>query len=156
MKQNFISLLLFCCCLVFVTGCNRLDEAGRKNISGTVTLEGANLEGAIIQFSPLETQAPEGAGVIGGSRMLDSEGKYQLLKDMGLYAGTYKVRISLIHVFDKTTGKQLIGDELAPYKENPGNYKVVYVVPEKYNTKSELVVTVGEEKNQTHNFELTK
>ena len=153
MKHKLAFLLLFCVCLILGTGCKKLDEEGRKNISGTITLDGVALEGGTIKFAPLDTQAPDGAGVTGGTAVIQ-DGKYELTRDMGLYAGTYKVRIEHIVIIDPKTGEPL--EDMSRFKDNPDAFKADHRVPEKYNKKTELTLTVGEGKSQTHDFTLTK
>ena len=153
MKQKYTFLLLFCC-LVLLGGCSKSDEEGRKNITGTVTLDGVKLEKGTIQITPIETKAPPGAGATGGTVDI-KDGKYELKKNLGLFAGTYSVRISNKIIVNARTGEPL--EDMSLYMESgPGTYKPQDLLPAKYNTKTELTITVGEDKNQTHDFALTK
>jgi hypothetical protein len=154
MKEKKVCLLLMGCCVIFALGCpSKKDEAGRKNISGVVTLDGTPLQEGNIQFSPLDTQAPQGAGVIGGTTTV-KDGKYELKRDLGLYAGTYQVSITHTVIIDLKTN--LPAEDPSQYYETPGAYRLEHTIPDKYNTKTTLEITVGEEKNQTHDFALTK
>ena len=153
MMNKTLTCLLLCCCAVLVAGCTNPDEVGRKNITGTVTLDGVPLEKGTIEFAPVDTKAPANASVVGGNVSI-KEGKYELKRDMGLYAGTYKVRITHSIFVEIKTGKPL--EDPLLFDEDPYAYKAESLIPEKYNTKTELEITVGEDKDQTHDFALTK
>ena len=153
MQKTLCFLLVFCCCIILATGCpSKVDEEGRKNISGTVTLDGTPLERGSIQFSPQVTQTLPGAVGTGGTAEILA-GNFALRKDLGLFAGTYKVRITSVVVTDPKTG---LPPDPVLYSGAPESFKHEQIIPNKYNTKTTLEITVGEEKNQTHNFELTK
>lgn len=150
--MNKLFALLFACGLAFfATGCfDKVDEEGRKNISGTVTLDDVSIERGNIQFSPKETQAPAGAGIVGGSTEIIN-GKYELKKDLGLFVGTYTVRITSMKVTDPKTGE---APDPAKYNASPESFKHEQLIPEQYNSKTTLELIVGDEKNQTHDFTL--
>jgi len=153
MKQNALYLLFIGCCIVWTTGCPaKVDEEGRKNISGTVTLDGTPIGRGNIQFAPQDTQAPQGAVGTGGSTEIVA-GKYSLKRDLGLFSGTYKVKITSVVVTDPKTGQ---APDPVQYNGSPESFKHEQIVPDKYNTITTLEITVGEDKNQTHDFTLTK
>jgi hypothetical protein len=97
-------------------------------VSGTVTLDGKPLEGAIVVFEPETTRA--------SNAKTDAQGKYELMFNTtirGAAIGDHKVRISRR------------GDPLTGGQES---------VPARYNDQSELTVNVKSGKNADINFEL--
>lgn len=153
-KKLYFTLSLFVLCSTFLltSGCKKIDEEGRKNLSGKVTLNGDILEKGDISFIPMTTSAPVDASRQGGSAPITA-GVYSLKKDLGLFPGTYKVQIVAVEITDPKTGKAPSNVE---FSTDPGLYKINVLVPEKYNTKSNLTITVVEDKNQTFDFDLKK
>ena len=153
MKQKIFYLLLFYCCVLLATGCPpKVDEEGKKNVSGTVTFDGNPVKIGSLQFTPIDTKPREGAIPIGGTANIKN-GKYELKRDLGLYPGTYRIRINAPFFFDPKTGNEVSEEEA---RTRPDDFQGKELIPDKYNTKTTLEITVGEEKNQTHHFELTK
>lgn len=83
----FTGVLLLC-----VAGCGG-DGLERAPITGVLTVEGAPLGNAVVQFLPGEGTPGEGA--IGNS---DAEGKFEVISsrrsDEGIPPGSYTVRVS--------------------------------------------------------------
>jgi hypothetical protein len=82
--------------LLLVAGLAALAGCGTKThiVEGTVTLDGAPVDGATIVFMPEGGQGQQGVGIT------DAAGKFQLnnssSKDGGLPAGTYKVLVTKV------------------------------------------------------------
>jgi len=104
-------------------------------VDGTVTLDGQPLANADIMFGPTKGGRPAQART-------ESDGGYELTyigAVEGAELGTYKVTISKLESGD-------------PSDTAPPEYK--QLVPDRYNTKSELSVEV-KSGSQTHDFDLT-
>lgn len=153
-KMNFklrIQVLSGLILLLVLPGCRQaVDEEGRKNISGVITLDGQPVSEGNIRIVPVETQKRSGASLVGADKSF-TDGKYSLLRDAGLFAGTYKVFISSSKYVDAKTGEDATDVQ---YTADPDKYKSLELIPQKYNKKSELTITVGEDKNQTFDFNL--
>lgn len=114
--------------LVFAAGCGR--NTGKVSIGGDVSYDGQPVASGTIIFTPVEgTQGPStGAGIEGG--------RYQVPAQKGpLAGGRYKVEITAL----RKTGKAL------PNMFDPNGQPLEDVeqfVPECYNTRSKLMVTV--------------
>ena len=148
------SLLLLAAGLLFV-GCSpRIDEAGRHNIRGKVTYDGNPVTTGTVTFSPLETKAPEGAQRAGGVTHIQSDGTYSLTRDTGLFEGTYQVRIRAFKLVYTDTGKD-VSSNYDPYNDT-APVKTVNLIPEKYHTNPQITVSIGTDKNQTHDLLLEK
>jgi hypothetical protein len=121
-------------CLVFLPGCG----SGQVEVEGTVTYDGQPLKAGTIAFMPAD-----GKGRKGGGTILD--GKYHVLVNEGLKAGSYLVEIR----WAKPTGKKFkseTGEVLEVTEEG---------LPAKYNDKSELKAELKPGKNPV-NFDLPK
>ena len=132
-------------------GCSHVDEKARKNISGVVTLNGQIVTQGDISFVPLETDAPPEASIKGGNAKIGLDGKYKLSRDLGLFKGKYQVRVvsgNYVHI--KTNEIPTPGE----FVRDPDSYRFERLVPEEYSLNSKLTATVGEDKNQTFDFNL--
>jgi len=142
------SLLL----LALFVGCGPgVDEKGRHNIRGTVTYDGSLLTVGEITFSPLETKAPTGASRLGGVANIKSDGSYSLTRDSGLFEGTYKVGIRSFKLVHSGSKEDVVGIDY-----DAAAVDMVYLIPKKYESDSGITITVGTDKNQTHNIVLEK
>ncbi len=110
-----------------LVGCSD-PYAGRKTITGKVTLAGQPLDKAMIKFEPLDGQATSsGAAIVNG--------EYKLERQSGLLPGKYRVRITA-------------GDGKTPASEDeagaPGETNIVSMdrVPPEWNVRSEQQVEV--------------
>lgn len=94
LKVTFLSLCLF-------PGCGGGDGLERAPITGLVTVQGAPLAGASVQFMP--ASGTPGEGALGTS---DAEGKFTVISsrqsDEGIPAGEYTVRVSRLVNVDGT------------------------------------------------------
>lgn len=118
---------------VILAGCG--DSRGDlAPVTGNVKLDGQPLVNAIVQFVPLG-----GAGVVSTGRT-DEQGNYEMMATrtaMGASRGENQVRITTFEIED-----------------NAGKQKVIRErVPTRYNSASELKVTVKPGRNK-HDFTL--
>jgi hypothetical protein len=105
-------------------------------VSGTVTLDGVPLETGTIQFYPVNGKGQSaGAGI--------QDGKYTGEASVG--------EMTVIINSSKVVGKQKMYDT----PDSPVFDKVAELIPAKYNTISELKVTLKDGTNDGVNFELT-
>lgn len=115
--------------IMFPTGCSQHGAPGLASVTGTVTLDGAPLANAFVVFSPKDsTEKPSRA-------YTDSDGHYELtyLRDMkGAVVGEHTVRI--------TTATENRPQE---------------ILPARYNSRTELEVTVKPGSNDEVDFNLT-
>lgn len=72
-------------------GCGGEDD-GRREVTGTITLQGEPLDEGVIEFIPLETEVPGGAATQSGAVI--TAGAYKIPRESGLMAGTYRVLIT--------------------------------------------------------------
>jgi len=109
--------------VLVISGCD--DPNGRQRISGTVSLDGQLLPDGEVSLRPFDT-GPSAAGQI-------VDGKFVLTSEKGPPPGRYVVSIES----NQSTGKKvtLPGTSLQMDETEQ-------VVPEKYNTSSELVIEV--------------
>ncbi|MDY0171145.1 MAG: hypothetical protein RBS80_31690 [Thermoguttaceae bacterium] len=126
---------LLAACLIF-SGCFGADPAGRRQISGKVTLDGVPLDSGSIHFEPLDGAGGHGSGcVIAG-------GKYILPATHGLPDGHYRVSISAP---EATNQEPSMGAEVPPPVER---------IPEQYNVRTQLTAQVTRDGSNTFDFEL--
>ena len=150
MKNTACLCVLIVFSLLWFGGCRKVDEEGRSNVSGRVTLDDNPIDEGNIVFAPIETQAPEGAGIIGGSTRIFN-GQYKIARDLGLFPGTYSIQISSVKITDPKTGGT---PDRETFIGSPESFVHTELIPEKYNTNTTLQITIGEEKNQTFDFDL--
>jgi hypothetical protein len=121
-------------------GCNRGAKLDLQAVSGKVSLQSRPLVNGTIMFAPAAND-----GLAGGSAIAD--GKYSIPKQKGLPPGKYKVQISSAD----QRGVAPVAANHAPGNESP---PLQELVPEKYNSKSELSVEVKSGGGNTFNFDL--
>jgi hypothetical protein len=87
--------------LMFLVGCGKGGPplpSGIVPVTGTVTLDGEPVSGAIVSFVPVQIAGGGGAGLGAASGMTDSTGKYTLVgyegRATGTLPGSYRVKIS--------------------------------------------------------------
>jgi hypothetical protein len=124
--------LLLVLALVGLAGC------GGPSVQGTVTLDGAPVDGGAIRFTPAGegTGSPLGAQIVGG--------KYSI-RGNAIAPGSYRVDIN----WKKPTGRKV------PTPGDPGNTmdETAEAIPAIYNSKSTLKEDLTSGSN-TKNFEL--
>jgi len=135
MSRPWVALLSFALASSLLAGCG----SGGTRVEGTVTLDGAPVDGGSISFHP-----EGGEGKPGGTEI--KAGKYAIEGDKGLAPGKYKVVI----LWQKKTGKEV------PNKSDPGTTmdETKQVIPMRYNSKSELTADIKSGTNSGVNFDL--
>ena len=132
--QSRLSIALVACLPLIYTGCSETrDDLGL--VEGHVTLDGQPLADALVQFVP-----QGGKGVVSVGRT-DSDGNYYMMASRtvkGASLGKNLIRITTYEILDEG-GKQV------PVPER---------VPTKYNSQTELSVTV-EPGDNTFDFDLS-
>lgn len=142
MRPYLFSFATCGCFLLATLGCgsNPYDLAP---VSGTVTLAGEPLRGAVVNFQPI---ARGSANVGPGSNgRTDAAGHFELKTiqdETGAVVGQHRVRIYSY-------------SPESPSVEDTDSGPVVERVPQRYNYRSKLTYTVPEEGTQRANFELT-
>jgi hypothetical protein len=122
---NIRNALVWLNLMVFVAGCARDDGLSRVVISGAVTYDGKPVEKGQIRFLPTPgTSGPATIDPIDG-------GRYTTENTGGVPVGSHRVEI---------TGYDPV--EYANAPTGPGSPPVRQRLPEKYNRKSELTVTL--------------
>lgn len=109
----------------------------RGAVEGTVTLDGGPLPEGVIRFTPT-------AGTTGP--MVEAQinnGAFSLPKASGPCVGTQRVEILSF----RTTGRKIVN-------EGVESDEIVQVVPERYNTASDLTVTIASGANALEPFAL--
>jgi hypothetical protein len=137
MRNALKGILLLC-----LAGCGGGEDTGdglaREAVSGTVTLDGKPLSGAVIQFVPNDPNTP------GGTSAEIGDGKFELPVGQGPVAGTYRVVITT-RMGPEVDASQPPGEAPKP-KKDP--------IPAKYNTKSTLTAEVKAGVPNTFDFPL--
>lgn len=167
MQHRFFSpLVLVGLSLLVFTGCNNPDARFAK-IEGTVTFNGATVEGANVTFSPTGDVGEPASG------LTDANGKFTLTTPgaesggSGAVPGEYVVLISKTETTQTTDPDELLEqrkeityEELQSRLAAKGGSKTTYshkqVLPRKYDENtSPLKATVVKGKNPPFVFELT-
>ncbi|MBN72552.1 MAG: hypothetical protein CME32_25140 [Gimesia sp.] len=116
--------LLLLSALLLLVGCGGISDApDRRVVTGTVTLDGAPLEGGVIRFRPL----PEGPIAAGKIR----DGKYEVTNKGGVPIGKQRVEIKGAPILPADTAGMSLGEIDAATKP-------AIPVPDKYHKNSEL------------------
>lgn len=125
----------------FVVGCGGVDDAPEvAPVSGTVTLGGEPLPGAMVKFIPQQE------GGVPSFGRTDENGWYELIysrAENGAMLGEHRVEISTFEP----------GDAGGDYGDLDSVAYVAETVPAQYNVNSELARTVEADEN-THDFDL--
>lgn len=108
-------------------------------VEGSVHLEGKPLAQGSISFTPL------GAGRSAGTEIRD--GAFVLTPRDGLSPGRYRVEITAF----ESTGLTVVDEDLAGREEA----ELRQIIPERYNARSSLEVTLESEGENRLRFELT-
>lgn len=139
-QQLDITVILAICGMLLLNGCGSgapSDTPDMGTVTGTVTLDGAPLKEALVQFSP-----ESGRGSVATT---DEAGNYELIYTdslMGAKVGKHIVRIT---TFKAPEGNLEENKDQQPVQKE--------LVPPQYNKQSTLSVDVKEGAN-TFDFEL--
>ena len=153
--QTFLlSVILFFLTVPLYTGCGRSTVPEMRPVKGTIQLDGQPLQQAEVTFSPK-------SGGSAGTGWTNEKGEYQLFyaaKRPGAKIGENEVRISKVTIYQSSTNKNAnaaVDPELRDYNSETGKgSKPKEIIPERYNTKSELVANVEDVKVNVIDFEL--
>jgi hypothetical protein len=109
--------------LVSVTGCGPNDGLQRVRVHGRVTYQGQPVMDGQIRFSP----DPGTEGPLSIAKIID--GEYAHDAQGGVPAGTHQIRF-------------LAWDHKLPIPQGPTDPERPQLLPAKYNTESELTITI--------------
>jgi hypothetical protein len=156
----FAAFILGLCTLA---GCGGSDTTGRQpvyKVSGTVTLNGAPLDGAIIAFAPQDGQ-PTAVG------KTDAEGKYQLTSydfGDGAAAGAFRVVINKTVAAPAGGGAKVLGGDdheaaeaaASTHSADSEIASVNSAIPSQYTSSVDtpLIAIVENDKENNFPFEL--
>ena len=146
-KVDLIRLCCTLCASMVLIGCGK-NGPERVTVSGTVTYQGQPLREGMIRLVPMPgTSAPVSTAPI-------IDGRYSLNAHGGVPVGSHKIEITAYR--PNSNRSPPAADEL----EFPGmeaQSPVVQIIPDKYNSKSELEITVTSGSGEiTNNFDLVK
>lgn len=152
--QFFNPLVLFS---LLIVGCDttphaRYDKLNLLDASGTITLDGAPLPNAVVVFEDENGRFSAG--------LTDADGDYTLRFNSevdGVTPGKKTVRISTTRKISglNTTGEgDILSAEAARQEGMKAAPADIELVPEQYNRKSGLNVTVKPDEDQTFDFDL--
>jgi hypothetical protein len=112
-------------------GCGDSNPLGRKAISGSVSLDSVAVKQGRIDFQPMQL-----GGVPSGASITD--GKYSIAAEKGLPKGKYRVTINAAEPGTGGAAPGAMPGDIAPVPKE--------LIPEKFNTQSELTREVGDDK----------
>ncbi len=147
-RMFLITSLVVMCCLV-VLGCSGGAGLETAPVTGTVTMDGAPMANVAVTFVPV-------AGGAAASGQTDTSGVYTLntVGESGAVLGKHTVKVTSMQATGSGTGASVGSDSPEYAKQASGDYaagsaaaSVKEVIPEKYNTKSELSYEVVAGKN---------
>lgn len=136
---NPLRILFFSSLCLLLTGCGgqASDQPDLGTVSGTVTLDGEPLAGAMLVFSPEKGRS--------SMAITNDEGQYDLIyigDTRGAKLGPHKISITTAQA---DNSEEAGGEEATPFKEN---------IPAKYNAESSLTEEIQAGDNQI-DFALT-
>jgi hypothetical protein len=116
-------------CGLILTGCNREGLPGLGRVTGTITMDGKPVSGALVAFDPVDGSAAPAMG------RTDADGNYELYYsrgNKGAKVGESTVRINTYQETGEDDGRQI-------QKET---------IPSRYNVHTELKATVERGNNK--------
>ena len=131
-------MAVLCLIVGFAAAVGCTDGVKRQAVAGSVTLDGAPLENGSILFTPL------GAGPSSGGEI--TAGRYELSADRGPSPGNYRVAIS---------AWRLEGPVIHDEATGTSSQQPVSIIPPRYNTQSQLEVTIEEGGDNVFDFQLS-
>jgi hypothetical protein len=123
--------ILLCSVLL---GCGGGDTPPLGQVTGTVTLDGKPIDGAMLQFEPVSSGLPTAFG------KTDKDGKYELWYSRGNKGASLGESLVRIQAFQDANPDE-------------GTKRRPEIIPAKYNVMTDLKVEVTRGA-QSHNFEL--
>jgi hypothetical protein len=123
-----------------VAGCSD-PYGGRKEVSGTVTLQGQPVKDGSIIFYPLDSKETQGGAQI-------VQGEYMMTRQNGLKPGKYLVRLTAGDGKTRAEGEQIAG---------PGgstNIVSMDLIPEDWNIKSKHEVEIKPDGTNRFDFDV--
>lgn len=137
-------LLLLALAVGSIPGCSsRSDIPALGEVTGTVTLDGAPLEGATVTFAPPKGRPSTGMTNQQGQFMLDYAAGYQ-----GAMIGNHTVRISTERYTENPDGTTDFFKETVPATFNSRSTLTADVKPGENTFDFELSSTAGKRKNR--------
>ena len=133
--------VLAAACTLVALGCggNKVEPVARVKVSGAVKVDGKDVKSGTITFDPQNGQPPGDASVL--------DGKYEGLAPVG------KCKVS-INALEKMTMKEWQKRKGQPVIDGPGYEEVqeINLLPDRYNSKSEIIHDVTEPGPHTFDF----
>lgn len=137
-KANCAMFALGLLAIPVASGCGQ-SGPDRQRVVGTVSYQGSPLRDGAISFFPTATGAPGGAAIV--------DGAFDIPAGKGLAPGEYRVEIEAW----QETGGQAQGDPADPSSMVAARRQVI---PQRFNSKSELKATVSGSGDNTFDFNL--
>jgi hypothetical protein len=134
-----LACILWAATAFLLIGCS---SSNRAAVKGSVTFDGAPVDGGMILFFPAneKNKADQGHAEI-------KNGAYEIPAGKGPPPGSYRVEIT----WEKKTGKQVVSKGDPPNMED----ETIQVIPPQYNRESKLTKEITSGMN-TIDFPLTK
>jgi hypothetical protein len=123
-----------------LAGCSD-PYGGRKEVSGTVKLQGQPVKDGSIIFLPLDSKETQG-----GAQII--QGEYKMTQQNGLKPGKYLVRLTA------GDGKTLAAGEQAGAPGGSTNIVSMDLIPEEWNTKSKHEVEIKSDGANRFDFDI--
>jgi hypothetical protein len=124
------SLLFSAAAILLVAGCEQPAPVGQ--VQGTVTLDGKPVDNGIIRFTPLDGKVGTAGGVVENGRFTST-----------VPVAKHRVEISATKITGEATPE-------GRHSVNAGDYTATELIPDKYNTDSELTLDVTSGLNEPH------
>jgi hypothetical protein len=152
--------------LMGAAGCGRTDDLPRQPVWGQVSFDGKPLDQAWIEFRP----EGEGGITAAGAQILG--GSYSIPLADGLIPGKYRVAINKAEAPTESEPEPKPNDARLPkgkikatrlrpvainpfrFADNPFRF-AKQLIPDRYNTKSDIIQEVKADQTNEFNFELT-
>jgi hypothetical protein len=137
-RRRLMSALTCLSVTVIFVGCSGESATGppRMHVSGQVTYDGKPIPDGNIRFNPID-------GTSGESPMVQiQEGKYDVPASMGLVV---KGRYNVVITAERPTGKTMHNPFAYKMKDLPLVQELENYIPTKYNSQTNLSVTVSED-----------
>jgi hypothetical protein len=117
-----LSLALCAAAILLAAGCDQPASEGQ--VQGSVTLDGKPVDNGIIRFTPLEGQVGTAGGVIENGRFTST-----------VPVARHRVEISATKLSGEASAE-------GRHSISAGDYTATELIPDKYNTNSELTLDV--------------